>query len=219
MMTTIAIRNFGLIAAAAALALVTFTQTARSASDTTKAHTHKSDDVYRGYFSDSQIKARALGDWEGDWQSVYPYLKDGTLDVVMEHKAKSGDKSAEEYRAYYDTGYRTDVDRLVIDGGKVSFHRGDKVLEATYVTDGHEILTYKKGNRGVRYIFKKADGDADAPMFIQFSDHHVAPEKVGHYHLYWGDDRAETLKELTNWPTYYPAKMTGDQIVEEMLAH
>ncbi|WP_296076364.1 ZinT/AdcA family metal-binding protein, partial [uncultured Agrobacterium sp.] len=57
-------------------------------------HSHGSSDVYKGYFEDSAVKERPLSDWEGDWQSVYPYLVDGTLDPVMQHKAEHGKKSA-----------------------------------------------------------------------------------------------------------------------------
>ncbi|WP_374637550.1 ZinT family metal-binding protein [Paracoccus sp. (in: a-proteobacteria)] len=175
--------------------------------------------VYKGYFEDSQIRDRTLADWQGDWQSVYPYLADGTLDPVMAHKAEHGDKSAAEYRAYYQTGYRTDVGRIVIAGDRVSFHRGAAVVSGQYASDGHEVLTYKKGNRGVRYVFRKVAGDAEAPQFIQFSDHAIAPLKAGHYHLYSGEDRAALLENVTNWPTYYPKALDGAQIVAEMLAH
>ena len=175
--------------------------------------------IYKGYFEDSQIHDRALTDWQGDWQSVYPYLGDGTLDPVMAHKAAHGDKSAADYRAYYEIGYRTDVDRIVIEGEGVSFHRGAAVTRGQYASDGHETLTYPKGNRGVRYVFRKVAGDAGAPQFIQFSDHAIAPVKADHYHLYWGDDRAALLEELSHWPTYYPAGLNGAQIVAEMLAH
>lgn len=183
------------------------------------AHSHGDDQIYKGYFEDGQVKDRALSDWAGDWQSVYPYLQDGTLDPVMAHKAESGDQSADEYKAYYEIGYRTDVDRIEIDGDTVRFVREGKSLEARYVSDGYEILTYKKGNRGVRFIFKKVEGDADAPQFIQFSDHKIAPEKADHYHLYWGNDRAALLEEVTNWPTYYPSSLSAKEIVEEMMAH
>lgn len=61
------------------------------------AHNHDHDHadeeakkIYAGYFEDDQIQDRALTDWEGDWQSVYPYLLDGTLDEVFEHKAANG---------------------------------------------------------------------------------------------------------------------------------
>ena len=182
-------------------------------------HSHADDKVYQGYFDDAQVQARSLSDWEGDWQSVYPLLRDGTLDPVMAHKAGHGDKSAADYRAYYDTGYRTDVDRIEINGDRVGFHSASGVVSARYADDGHEVLTYEKGNRGVRYIFRKVEGDAGAPAFIQFSDHAIAPVKAGHYHLYWGDDRAALLQEVTNWPTYYPATLTPAEIVAEMQAH
>lgn len=184
------------------------------------AHGHDHDEkVYQGYFEDSQIAPRTLADWEGDWQSVYPLLQDGTLDPVMEHKAEAGTMTAEEYRAYYDVGYKTDVDRISIAGDTFTFYGEGQPASARYEDDGYEILNYEKGNRGVRFIFKKIEGDEAAPAFVQFSDHAIAPQIADHFHLYWGDDRAALLEELTNWPTYYPSKLSADEVVEEMLAH
>ncbi|WP_280113886.1 zinc metallochaperone AztD [Devosia sp. LC5] len=187
-----------------------------------EAHDHGHDhdsQIYKGYFEDAQIAARALSDWEGDWQSVYPYLQDGTLDPVMEHKAESGEQTAEEYRAYYEIGYRTNVERITIEGDTVTFYEDGKPLAARYASDGYEVLTYAKGNRGVRFIFKKSAGEDAAPQFIQFSDHAIAPQDAGHYHLYWGDDRAALLEEVTHWPTYYPSSLGAGEIVDEMIAH
>jgi len=182
-------------------------------------HDHDDDQIYKGYFEDDQVKDRALSDWAGDWQSVYGYLQDGTLDPVMAHKAESGGQTADEYKAYYEAGYRTDVERITIDGDAVTFFKDGEPLKARYASDGHEILIYEKGNRGVRFIFKKAEGDTEAPDYIQFSDHKIAPAAADHYHLYWGNDRAALLKEVTNWPTYYPSSLNAKQIVEEMMAH
>ncbi|WP_010141809.1 metal-binding protein ZinT [Oceanicola sp. S124] len=182
------------------------------------AHDADSQRIYKGYFLDEEIQPRTLADWQGDWQSVYPLLQDGTLAPVMAHKAESGDKSAEDYTAYYEIGYATEVDRIEIEGDTFTFH-GAEVASGHYASDGYEVLTYAKGNRGVRYIFEKIDGDAAAPQFVQFSDHAVFPTDAGHFHLYWGDDRAALLEEVTNWPTYYPSEMTGAQIVDEMIAH
>jgi zinc transport system substrate-binding protein len=185
-------------------------------------HRHMSEaekQISAGYFEDSQIQSRSLTDWAGDWQSVYPLLMDGTLDPVMQAKAKTGAKAAEDYKSYYEIGYRTEVDRIVIQGDSVTFHSGEAVVTGTYAPDGHEVLTYEKGNRGVRFIFSKTGGDAAAPAVIQFSDHAIAPQVAGHFHLYWGDDRAKLLAELTNWPTYYPAAFSGGDVVHEMLAH
>ena len=209
--------------------LMTAPALAAGKDNTSTAHSHSHDhshgqteaekQIYKGYFEDAQVKPRMLSDWEGDWQSVYPYLLNGSLDGIMAEKAAHGDKTAAEYRAYYEIGYKTDVNRITIKGDNVAFYKEGKPTQGTYVSDGQEILTYKKGNRGVRYIFKKTGGDADAPQFIQFSDHTIAPKKAGHYHLYWGNDRKALLDEVTNWPTYYPFQMDGPEIVEEMAAH
>ncbi|MDB6454237.1 ZinT family metal-binding protein [Falsirhodobacter sp. 20TX0035] len=187
------------------------------------SHSHAQDpvsqNIQRGLFLDGQIQSRPLSNWEGDWQSVYPLLLDGTLDGVMAHKAETGSKTIEDYKSEYETGYRTNVDRIVIDGNDVAFHEGDKVSQGTYEDDGHETLVYKAGNRGVRYIFRKVSGDDAAPDFIQFSDHGIRDERSGHFHLFWGDDRAALLEEVTNWPTYYPSAMSDEEVAEEMLAH
>lgn len=190
------------------------------AHDHTHSHDHGTDArIYQGYFEDAQVADRPLSDWAGDWQSVFPLLQAGALDGVMAHKAEHGDKTADQYRAYYETGYRTDVDRIEITGDHVTFHSAKGAVSGQYASDGYEILTYAKGNRGVRFVFAKVSGDAGAPGFIQFSDHKIAPDAADHYHLYWGDDRAKLLGDVTNWPTYYPAKLTAGQIAEEMSAH
>lgn len=187
--------------------------------DETHAHSHGDPQIYKGYFEDSQVKDRPLSDYAGDWQSVYPYLQNGALDPVWAHKAETGTMSAQDYRKEYEIGYKTDVDRISIKAGEVSFYKNGKATTGTYTYDGKEILTYKKGNRGVRFIFKKTAGDEAAPQFIQFSDHKIAPEKADHYHLYWGNDRTALLSEVTNWPTYYPSSLSAKQIVSEMKAH
>lgn len=191
---------------------------------TSESHTHdhdeKTEQIYNGYFEDSQVKDRLLSDWEGDWQSVYPYLQDGTLDEVFSYKAEhKGDMTAEEYKEYYNKGYQTDVDRILIQQDTVKFFKNGKDYSGEYMYDGHEILTYEAGNRGVRYIFKLAKEAKGLPQYIQFSDHSIYPNKAGHYHLYWGDDREALLDEVTHWPTYYPSKMDGHDIAHEMMAH
>ncbi|KAB8129011.1 ZinT/AdcA family metal-binding protein [Gracilibacillus oryzae] len=187
--------------------------------DHSHAHDEESQKIQEGYFEDSQVKDRPLSDWEGDWQSVYPLLQDGTLDEVFDHKAENGDKTAAEYKEYYEVGYQTNVERILIEGNTVTFFENGEEKSGEYTYDGYEILTYEAGNRGVRFIFKLAEEAEGLPQYIQFSDHIISPTKAGHYHLYWGDDREELLSEVTNWPTYYPADMTGHEVAHEMMAH
>lgn len=182
-------------------------------------HDEKTTQIYNGYFEDSQVEERELSDWDGDWQSVYPYLVSGDLDEVFAHKAETGDMTAAEYKEYYTTGYITDVDRVVIEDGTVTFFDGEEEYSGEYASGGYEILEYKKRNRGVRFIFEKTAGAEQSPQYIQFSDHNIYPIDSHHYHLYWGDDREELLEEVTHWPTYYPSVLHADGLVRDMLAH
>ncbi|MBE0403569.1 metal-binding protein ZinT [Halomonas citrativorans] len=183
------------------------------------SHDHSSD-IYSGHFSDDQVADRSLSDWEGDWQSVYPYLEDGTLDAVFAHKAEHGDKTAEEYKEYYDTGYQTAVDRIIIEGNNVTFYEDGEESTGEYQYDGYEILTYDAGNRGVRFIFElEGESAENLPQYIQFSDHAIYPADAHHFHLYWGNDREALLEEVSHWPTYYPSDLDGNEIAEEMTAH
>lgn len=177
--------------------------------------------VYNGYFDDSAVKDRTLSDYAGGWQSVYPYLVDGTLDQVFDYKAKlSGNMTAEEYKAYYDTGYKTDVDRIHITDDTMEFMVGDQRQKFTYKYVGYKILTYKKGNRGVRFLFEATDSDAGNYKYVQFSDHNIAPTQTSHFHIFFGGESQEQLfEEMENWPTYYSDQLTGLEVAQEMLMH
>lgn len=174
------------------------------------------------HFDDSDVQDRTLFDWDGDWQSVYPYLQEGILDEVMERKAENGSKTAEEYRAYYETGYKTDVSQITIDAESrtMCFVKNGVAVKATYEYKGYQIYDYASGSRGVRYFFEATGGDADAPKFVQFSDHGIGPGKAEHFHIYSGNDGFDALsQEMDNWPTYYPTDMSGSEIKEDMLEH
>lgn len=179
--------------------------------------------IYSGFFYNDEIEARELSDWEGQWQSVHTYLADGDLDEVMEHKAEAADdpeKTAEYYKEYYTKGYETDIQYIDIHGSEVTFtdEEGEQ-RSADYEHDGHEVLEYEQGNRGVRFVFKRVGDNDKMPKYIQFSDHAIAPQEALHYHLYWGDDRQELLDEVEHWPTYYPIDYTIEQIKADMMAH
>jgi len=183
-------------------------------------HDEASKQIYAGYFEDAQVENRELSDFEGEWQSVFPYLQSGDLDEVFEHKAEESDTmTAEEYKDYYTIGYETTVDQVVIKGDQVTFYEDGKEYSGTYENDGYEILNYEKGNRGVRFVFTLVDGSDEMPEYIQFSDHNIFPEESHHYHLFWGEDRDTVLEEMDNWPTYYPADLDATGLVRDMLAH
>ncbi|WP_034943367.1 ZinT/AdcA family metal-binding protein [Erwinia oleae] len=181
-------------------------------------HSHNST-IQQGTFSDADVHDRALTDWQGSWQSIYPFLKDGSLDAVFRHKAEHDpQKSAGAYKAYYDKGYASDVTGLKITADSMTFERGVKAVTGRYDYSGYKILTYPSGKKGVRYLFTRSGGDAQAPRFVQFSDHEIGPNHAAHFHLFFGDSSHEQLeKELVNWPTFFPAGMTGADVAGDLM--
>lgn len=178
-------------------------------------HTHASEN-----FEDTEVQDRSLSDWEGEWQSVYPYLLDGTLDEVMEYKASEGDKTTSEYYEYYKMGYETDVEKIEVTGSSITFYKNSVASTATYEYKGFEILNYNSGTKGVRYQFEAVGDTNGAPRYVQFSDHMITPAKSEHFHIYFGDEGFDTLlEEMDNWPTYYEEGLMGSQIAEDMMAH
>ena len=175
-------------------------------------------------FEDSDVKDRpTFADWKGDWQSGYPYVLDGTLEEVFSHKAEHDDsKTAEDYRKYYTEGYRTDFSRIVLDNDTITYYVGGKQLaKVKYEYKGFVIMHYDDGDKGVRYQFQAVGETNGAPKYIQFSDHNIGPtEGLEHFHLYNGNDGFEPmLKNLENWPTFYPVSMSGADIAESMKGH
>ena len=189
-----------------------------------KAETDDTKTVQHGYFKDKDVTDRKLSDWTGKWQSAYPYLLDGTLDPVWAYKAKAskGEQTAQEVKDYYTKGYQTDVEQIIIDGkkNKVTFVQNGEKHTYTYKYVGYKILKYEKGNRGVRYLFETDDKDAGEFKYIQFSDHNITSTDVEHFHLFWGNSsQDEILKEMEHWPTYFPAKESGQEIAQHLVAH
>ena len=173
-----------------------------------------------GIFDDKSVQDRKLSDWDGIWQSVYGYLQDGSLDPVLEKKAKQGEKSVAEYRAYYEKGYAGNVDMIGIENNVMEFHIGKETSSCKYDYQGYKILHYSSGKKGVRYLFACTDKQSAAPKYVQFSDHTIAPRQSLHYHIFMGNESQEALlKEMDNWPTYYPYNLTKQQVVDEMLHH
>lgn len=173
-----------------------------------------------GVFDDKHVQERPLSDWDGVWESLYPYLLAGDLDPVLQQKAKNGDKTVEAYRAYYKKGYATDVDMIGIENNIIEFHRGEQVDACEYRSAGYKILQYASGKKGVRYLFECTDSTSQAPKFVQFSDHIITQRKSQHFHIFTGNTSQEALlEEMDNWPTYYPYTLGKDKIIDEMLHH
>lgn len=208
------------VSAVATLFLVMFNAPVFAHGDHGKPLTEVERKASEGIFNDKDVKDRPLSDWQGVWQSVDGYLLAGDLDPVLQKKADKQGVSVDNVREYYKKGYATDVSEIGIENNVIDFHQGESVKSCAYHYDGYKILTYASGKKGVRYLFSCQDDKSGAPKFIQFSDHTIAPRQALHYHLFMGNQSHEALlKEMDNWPTYYPYNLTKAQVVDEMLHH
>ncbi|AJJ62778.1 metal-binding protein ZinT [Yersinia aldovae] len=188
-------------------------------------HEHQQSDAMRkaseGIFEDNNVIDRALSDWDCVWQSINPYLLKGDLDPVLINKSKKNkDKTAEEYREYYKKGYATDINMIGIENNTIDFHTAESVSSCQYTYSGFKIMHYDSGKKGVRYLFECKDVNSKAPKYVQFSDHIIEPQKSHHFHIYMSNESQEKLlKEMDNWPTFYPISLDKDDIIHEMSHH
>ncbi len=80
-------------------------------------------------------------------------------------------------------------------------------------------MTYKEGNRGVRYLLKPGESVRETSNMFQFSDMKYSG-KAAHFHIFHGGKSQEALyDELENWPTYYPSNLSGLEVAQEMLTY
>ena len=176
------------------------------AGKTIKAETDTTKTVQNGYFKDKDVTDRSLSDWSGKWQSVYPYLLDGTLDQVWEYKAKASKvkKQPKNIRNTTQQVTRQTIEQINISGKKntITFIKNGEKYKFTYKYVGYKILTYEKGNRGVRYLFETDDENAGEFKYVQFSDHNITTTDAEHFHIFWGGESKTHF--LKKWITGQP---------------
>ena len=172
-------------------------------------------------FEDDEVQDRSLSDWEGEWQSGYPLALNGSLDEAFEHKAESGSMTAQEYKDYYIKGYETDYDYIKIEGNHITFKKNDgTVTESDYEDKGYFIQDWSTGTRAAMYRFEAVDKESGAPVYIEFNDHMIEPEKAEHFHFRMSDESYDAIVDPENrFPTYYPASLTPDEVCEELAGH
>ena len=91
-------------------------------------------------FEDHEVQDRSLSDWAGSWQSAYPFALDGTLDDAFAAMAEEGEMTADEYKTYYQNGYKTGITNIDIEGDHIEFTYEDgKKVGSDYQYVGYYI--------------------------------------------------------------------------------
>ena len=172
-------------------------------------------------FEDDEVKDRSLSDWAGEWQSAYPLVLDGSLDEAWEHKSEDGSMTAEEYKDYYTIGYKTDISSVNIDGDNITFTYDDgKTVSSDYEYTGYFIQNWSTGTKAAMYRFEAVDKESGAPVYIEFNDHMIEPEKAEHFHLRMSNESYDAIVDPeVNWPTFFDAALTPDEVCDEVIGH
>ena len=172
-------------------------------------------------FEDSAVQDRSLSDWAGDWQSAYPFALDGTLDDAFAAMAEEGEMTADEYNAYYQNGYKTDITNIDIEGDHIEFTYEDgKKVGSDYQYVGYYIQNWSTGTKAAMYRFEAVDRTSGAPVYIEFNDHMIEPAAAEHFHIRMSNESFDAIVDPENsWPTFFPADMTGEEICEHMEGH
>ncbi|MBQ8967916.1 ZinT/AdcA family metal-binding protein [Ruminococcus sp.] len=172
-------------------------------------------------FEDDEVQDRPLSDWEGDWQSAYPLVLDGSLDEAWEHKSEDGSMTAEEYKDYYTKGYKSDYDAISIHDDHIKFTDKDgKETESDYEYTGYYIQNWSTGTKAAMYRFEAVDKESGAPVYIEFNDHIIEPEKAEHFHIRMSNESYDAIVDPEgNWPTFFDAALSPEEVCDEVIGH
>ena len=193
-------------------------ETVEGMQETEHAHDHSKE---VSTFEDDEVQDRSLSDWAGDWQSAYPFALDGTLDDAFAAMAEEGEMTADEYKTYYQNGYKTDITNIDIEGDHIEFTYEDgKKVGSDYQYVGYYIQNWSTGTKAAMYRFEAVDRTSGAPVYIEFNDHMIEPAAAEHFHIRMSNESFDAIVDPENsWPTFFPADMTGEEICEHMEGH
>ena len=172
-------------------------------------------------FEDHEVQDRSLSDWEGCWQSAYPFALDGTLDDAFAAMAEEGEMTADEYKTYYQNGYKTDITNINIEGDHIAFTYEDgKKVGSDYKYIGYYIQNWSTGTKAAMYRFEAVDRTSGAPIYIEFNDHMIESAAPEHFHIRMSNESFDAIVDPEkSWPTFFPADMTGEDLCEHMEGH
>ena len=172
-------------------------------------------------FEDHEVQDRSLSDWAGSWQSAYPFALDGTLDDAFAAMAEEGEMTADEYKTYYQNGYKTDITNIDIADDHITFtYENGKKAGTDYKYIGYYIQNWSTGTKAAMYRFEAVDRTSGAPIYIEFNDHMIESAAAEHFHIRMSNESFDAIVDPEkSWPTFFPADMTGEDLCEHMEGH
>jgi zinc transport system substrate-binding protein len=177
-----------------------------------------------GEIDPDHVKDRPLNDFAGSWTSGAPFLRNGSLDAYVAHRAEETGQSPEEARTAMLAAWASDYRDIRIAGNTVSIGgRG-----VPYAYQGYEIVESDHGV-SVWYKYQISVRTPGFPGWIMFNDHGDGNEEEehgeeeegpAHLHIKYGDDGFASLIAREDWtPMYFAAGSTAGDIVQTLTHH
>lgn len=70
------------------------------------------------------------------------------------------------------------------------------------------------------YRFEAVDKESGAPVYIEFNDHIIEPEKAEHFHIRMSNEGYDAIVDPEgNWPTFFDAALSPEGVCEEVIGH
>ena len=178
------------------------------------AHSHAA-------FTEDDIKPRKLSEFNGDYQTVYPYFLEGDLaDYVVQQAEKNNNTYAEQWDII-NQKWNCGISYFYVKDDTISIEYEDgKKVEAKYTPAG---VATKKNDKGeistVRYKFEtKSD---KAPKYIMLNDHNHEPsnEEITHVHFHFSNISYDDIMTSKLIPFFVQKQYDSDETREVLLGH
>ncbi len=175
-------------------------------------HDHEHEEI-----EEADIKNRDLSEFNGEWKSLLPLLKNGDLNEYVEHEAEEDNSSIEDALAEITENWACEAEEISVNGNSITFtYAGGKTESADYEYAGFAAKRDEDGDiTGVRYQFET--DSQNAPKYVQFNDHGYEPaEEVEHFHIYFGNDSFDALLNSKPNPFFVKKDLSASEIIAEL---
>lgn len=167
---------------------------------------------------EAQKPARTLADWEGEWNNLIPYIDMPEYASTFEEKAKSVGKSVDEVKAELKERRKCEFGALEIKGDSIIFldnfkdKGGKEIAKAEYKFVKQEKVKHE-GEELEWDVFEATSKDAKYPVIIMMPPH--GEEGLPHFHMRYGKNADELLKDDHWYPVLCKSNSTQDQLKAE----
>ncbi|ORX88208.1 Calycin-like protein [Anaeromyces robustus] len=180
-------------------------------------HNHQS----TGTFTEADIKPRELSEFNGKYQSVYPYYLTGDLVDYVVQQAEKKNTTFVEQNKEINMKWNCGVKYFEVNDDKITFiYDDDKEESAEYTYAGFGIKKNDKGEISTtRYKFETTS--KNAPKYVMLNDHCHEPsdEPITHLHLHFGNESFDELMNSKIISFFVNANYTSEETREVLLGH